>query len=240
MARGQPLGWLDLFVGFLPAGLAVLAPLAYGLWRAAYAYTRFGPAAADAWARPWYLASTLALLPVLGLASYRLHLSRRFVAAHENGLRLRLSPFGGGAIPWEQVEGVAAGAVEERLLGRRLSTRPRLVLYLRGNRRIRLSGLRNLPALTRQIKSCLYPRLRPALFEQVQSGGWARFGPLAVHRRALWAQGRQIAWERLAGLQARSGFLVVELENGLRLREAIERIPNLELLLEVIEREANR
>jgi hypothetical protein len=234
--RGNPLRWSDLLLVFFPASLLVILPLAYGLYRAWIAYTRFGPAAAGAWARPWYMLATLALIPLTLLACYRLYQASRFVAVYEGGLRLRLSPFGYRRLAWSQIAGIAVAAYEDRFLGLPLWTRSQATLYPNQGRPIQLNArLQDLPALTRQVKGILYPRLWPALGADLQVGRWVHFGRLAVHRQSLSFSGRQIPWERVTALAVRSGYLVVELETGRRLRLAVARIPNLELLLQLVE-----
>lgn len=234
--RGLPLQWSELLFIFFPASLLVIAPLTYGLWRAWYAYTNFGPAAAGAWARPWYLFAMLALVPFSLLAVRRMFLASRYVAVHENGLRLRLSPFSNLPLTWDEITGVASAAYQDHFLGLELQLRPQLSIHTVTGRQIRLDGrFQKIASLTRRVKSNLYPRLWPAMCEQLHSGRPVQFGRLAVHPQAFYLGNRPIPWEQVTRLSIRSGYLVVESPAGGPLRIPVAQIPNLELMLQLVE-----
>ena len=234
--RGLPLQWGELLLVFFPASLLVIAPLSYGLWRAWYAYTTFGPAAASSWARPWYLFATLALLPFSLLAVRRMFLASRYVAVHENGLRLRLSPFSNLPLAWDEITGIASAAYQDHFLGLALRMRPQITIFPAAGRPIRLdSRFQKITSLTRRVKSNLYPRLWPGMCEQLQAGHTVQFGRLAVHPKALYLGKRSIPWEQVTRLGARSGYLVVELQTGGPIRVPVAQIPNLELMLQLVE-----
>jgi hypothetical protein len=233
--------WQELLFTFIPATLLVVGPLSYGVWRGWYAYTQFGPAAASAWSRPWFLLATLALLPLSLLAFTRLASARRSVAVYENGLRLRLSPFRRRFLPWDRVAGIAVAGYQERFLGLPLKLRPVAVLYPAHERPIHLdSRLEGLSAFAKQVKAILYPRLLVQLRTDLKAGRWVYFNRMALHQEALAISGRRIPWEQVAGLGVQAGFLVVELDTGARLRQAVAHIPNLEILLQLVELEINR
>jgi hypothetical protein len=234
--RGIPLQWSELLFVFLPASLLVIAPLSYGLWRAWYAYTTFGPAAASAWARPWYLFATLALIPFSLLAVRRMFIASRYVAVHENGLRLRLSPFRNIPLAWDELTGIASAAYQDHFLGLSLGLRPQITIFPVKGRPIRLDGrFQNITSLTRRVKSTLYPRLWPAMTAQLQAGRPVRFGRIVVHPKALYLGKRSIPWEQVTRLGVRSGYLVVELEAGDQIRMQVADLPNLELMLQLVE-----
>jgi hypothetical protein len=234
--RGLPLQWSELLLVFLPASLVVIAPLGYGLWRAWYAYTNFGPAAASAWARPWYIFATVALVPFSLLAIYRMYLASRYVAVHEEGLRLRLSPFSNLRLTWDEITGIATAAYQDHFLGLALRLRPQITIYRRSGRPIRLDGrLQKITSLTRRLKSNLYPRLWPEISARLKAGNPVQFGPLSVHPKVLYLKHQSIPWEQVSRLSVRSGFLVVELEAGKPVRIPVAHIPNLELLLQLVD-----
>jgi hypothetical protein len=231
----------ELLFTFLPATLLVLGPLSYGVWRAWYAYTQFGPAAASAWARPWFLLATLALLPLTLLALARLASARRSVAVYEHGLRLRLSPFRRQFLPWERIAGIAVAGYQEHFLGPPLNIRPVAVIYPAHERPVRLDGrLQGVAALAKQVKAILYPRLLGQLRADLKAGRRISFNRVAISLDGLAISGRRIPWERVARLGVQAGFLVVELDTGARLRQAVAHIPNLEILLQLVELDINR
>jgi hypothetical protein len=234
--RGLPLQWSELLFVYLPASLLVIAPLTYGLWRAWYAYTTFGPAAASAWARPWYQLATLALVPFSLLSVHRMFLASRYVAVHENGLRLRFSPFREVRLAWEDLTGIASAAYQEHFLGIAFQLRPQITLFRAKGRPIRLdSRLQKTTSLTRRIKSNLYPRLWPLMADRWQAGRAIGFNRLTVHPKAFYLGKQPVPWEQVARLGVRSGFLVIELETGGPVRFPVAEVPNLELLFQLVE-----
>ena len=267
--RGRPLEWRDLLLLILPGTLAVLAPLLYGVWRADYAYTHYGPAAADAWSRPWYLAAAI-LLAIFALVAYlRIRRAHRFVAVHKNGLRLNV-PSGrprllhrAYTLPWEDITGIASATIQDHLLNLPLRTHHQVTLYAAAGKPIRLGdALEHLPELASHIKASLYPRLLPGLQVALQGGQWLYFGPVAIHREALQlgpahspvlprppAQSRtrplgarrrsNIPWSQIERLSVQSGYLLVEFKNRSSRRFPISSIPNFELLLQLVQQGVN-
>lgn len=238
----------------------MLAPLGYGLWRYESAYTQYGPAAAEAWSSNWFLLSGLLLLGFLFLLYRRMRLSRRFVAVHKEGLSLNLPS---GILPagtrtyslrWGQIAGIATDTVQERFLGLDLGVTSQAVLFPNLGRPVRLdSSLQRQPELVSRIKAGLYPRLLPGLSERLQAGQWLMFGPLSIQGGALrllraWPATRLVVpWSQVNRIDVRSGYLTIELKDPPTqnhsgrgpLRIAISQIPNLEILLQLVQQGIN-
>jgi hypothetical protein len=232
---GRPLRLRDLLLVFFPGTIAVFAPLIYGLWIANNAYIQFGPAAAESWSRPWFLLATFALGPLTLLAFYRLYISRRSITVYENGLHLRLSPFYSQTLRWEQINGIAAGTIQERFLGIALRNHPRATLLHNLGKPYKLDNqVENLPALTEEIKAHLFPRLHVLLRSAFLEGKRLEFGPIAIHTQGLRLRSKDIPWEQITHLGVHSGYLVVESSGKKRWRMAVTKIPNLELLTQII------
>jgi hypothetical protein len=237
--RERPFQQRYLLVLFFLLGLAVLVPLGYGLYRAWHAYAHFGIAAASSWSRPWYLISLTALTLLILLAIFFVRQAHRFVAVHKHGLRLALPrPI---SLRWEQIAGIAIGVRQDRFIGFSVRTSYQAILYPNAGKPIRLdSSLENLPELLTRLKAGLYPRLLPNLRASFLGGQWLHFGPVAIHCESIHIQKRsgsiyRTPWSGVRQITVRSGILIVELENKPDIRLPASLIPNLELLLQLIQ-----
>ena len=234
--RVKSLQWDDFFFLFVPGSLMVIAPLAYGLWRAYYGYTQFGPAAAENWARPWFTLAAILLVPLVLLAVYRAYMATRSVSVHTHGLRIRLSPFQNSLLSWEEIAGVSSVAVDERFLGLPLRVRHAAVLFPEEGKPLPLnSRLENLSELVLKIKNEIYPRLTPLLAKRLEAGDWLQFGKIAIHNRGLRFGRSKLTWNQVKAVRVRSGFLVIESTSGERLRLAVSHIPNIEILVDLLD-----
>lgn len=231
----RPLRKRELLTHALPGVLGVSAPLVYGFARARYAYNHFGPVAAYFWSRPWYLLSLAALIVFIFLILYRWMLARRFVSVHKNGLSMRYPRQ--TRLPWRQIAGITTGITQERFLGIPLRIRYRAVIYPNIGKPIKLDdALQDLPECITHIKASLYPRLLPDLESNFQAGQWLHFGPLFLHKGSLRLKDRKIPWTQVQQVTVESGDLMVELRDQTRIRQSITQIPNLELILQLIQR----
>jgi len=238
--NNRPLNRYDLFTLVIPGILSVLIPLFYGFDRARYAAASFGPVAAGAWSRPWYVLALFALLVFLALAFYRLVQRRRFIAVYKKGLHIQLGR--ARVFRWEEIAGIAFRASRRHFLGIPIQTRYHAVLFPGTGRPVELPGsIQNFPEMVSNIKAHLYPRLAPELHANFQAGQWLYFGPVAIQQTAIKLgsntrpAGRTIPWSGVDRLTVQSGYLVVELKDGPRRRLPVSQIPNLEILLDLIQ-----
>jgi hypothetical protein len=236
--RWRPLRRFELPGILLLAGLAVCLPLAYGYLRMQYAYASYGPAAAQAWSQPWYTLGGAAALCAVILVLLRWMDSRRRVSVHQRGLVVATSRK--KFIPWSELEGVASGSIQTHFLGIPLRTRQTARLYPAVGKPIRLPGsLENLAELLTRIKAALYPRLLPRMQAAFEAGKPLYFGLLAVTQTTLRLEGdeplRSLPWEQVAHIGVQSGMLEIHLASDEKIRMPIQDIPNLELLLQIIQ-----
>jgi hypothetical protein len=230
--RARAFGARELFTLFIPGVLLVFVPLGYGIYRAYTAYTRFGPAVAERWSRPWYLLALAALVVFLLLILLRLRLARRRVAVHQGGLNLVLARR--RILPWISITGISTAITRRTFLGWSLGLRYSAVIYPARGRPVHLAPyLEALPELISRIKASLYPRLATGLKNELKAGRWVRFGPLSIHPAALQVNKRRVPWAEIQGLTIQDGDLLVEWVNQPRARLPISQIPNLELFLEL-------
>lgn len=236
---GRLLSRRDLGLFFLPGIAGVLAPLVYGIGRAAYAYTHYGPVAADAWSQPWYALAGLGLTCFILLAALRVHAARPRAAVHAGGLVLRPAIGRERRFAWGALAGIAYDYTVDQFLQFKIRTRTSAWIYPQTGARLKLpAGLNDLPGLVRDIQAQLYPRLQPDMQNRFDAGDWVYFGSLAVCRRGISPDtgAGLIAWSDVKMIEVRAGHLVVELTAGGHRRCPISRIPNLELLFQLIER----
>lgn len=237
--RSRPFSRRSYQVELLIGALAVLAPLAYGYSRQQYGYARYGPVAAQFWSRPWYLLAGLAFLVFVLLLLLGLIRAQRYVAVHKNGLRVRLSRR--KQFSWGELTGVTTGGVQTRFFGIPLRTRYQAVLFPTVDSPLKLDNtLDDLPELLTRVKANLYPRLLPGMRKAFQEGKTLYFGPLAVRQDALILEQNDdkrssIPWSQVQSVSIQAGMLEIDIEDKARVRLPVARVPNLELLLQIIQ-----
>ncbi len=231
--RYPPLRWREAILWLAVGLVAVTPPLFYGFTRYQIGYTKFGPAAAALWSRPWYLLSVIVLFVFSLLLIRRLRLIHRYVAVHQKGINLALDQ----AIMyrWEQLAGISTSTDQFEFLNLPFHPRYHAVLYPNIGKPIPLyDALQDFPELLTQIKAKLYPRLLPGLKTSFEAGQWAYFGPIAINRESFNYKKHPHPWSEVKQLTIEKGALVVELENRAHLRLPVSKIPNLEILLQLI------
>jgi hypothetical protein len=242
--RSRPLGWRDIFIILIPGTLGVVAPYVYAIGLYTRTLQQHGPAAAEQWSRPWFWLAWAALAVFVLLCILRLLDLRRFAAVHTGGVRLRPGILGTHSLLWGQISGVALSATQAVFFHRRGQTRLRAVIYPNQGRPIRLGErLENLAELVSRIKASLYPRLLPEMKASFQAGKWLYFGPLSLQAGVLRLQQAELTWQQVDDIQLKDGFLAVSWREGpgpaRNVRIPISKIPNLELLLQIIREGVN-
>ena len=237
--RSRPLGWRDAYIILLPGLLGVLAPYSYAVWLYEQSMRQHGPVAAEQWSKPWFWLAWGALAAFILLLILRFLDLRRFAVVHARGIQLRPGVLRTHNLRWEQISGVALSMTQNVFLRSRGHTHLRAVIYPNLGGQIRLDErLHNLPELISRIKASLYPRMLPGMIADFRAGKWLYFGPLAVQAKALSLQQGEISWEQVENLQVKDGYLAVSWTEGQEpvrdKRIPIAKIPNLELLLQII------
>ena len=242
--RSRPLGWRDAYLILLPGLLGVLAPYSYAIWLYGRSMQQHGLVAAEQWSKPWFWLAWAALAIFILLCILRLLDLRRFAAVHTRGVRLRPGILHTHNLQWQQISGVALSATQIVFFHRRGQTRLRAVIFPNQGRQIHLDDrLQNLAELISRVKASLYPRLLPDLKTSFQAGKWLYFGPVALQARVLHLQHAKLTWEQVEDIQVKNGYLAVSWKEGpgsaRYVRIPISKIPNLELLLQIIREGVN-
>jgi hypothetical protein len=240
--RARQLRWSDVFTLLIPGICAVLAPLSYAWWQNQYAYTYYGPVAANYWSWPWLLLALLALVIFSVLAIYRLFLARYYVALHANGLRIHLAPLITQTLRWSDLSGIGTSITQDYFLFIPLRTHFQVTIFPLRGKPIRLAGkILNLPTLVADLRIRYYPAIENELVDQLHAGKWLSFGAISIHNQFLRVRNREIAWEQVERLAIKNGHLQIELK-GRPMRKSGKRfcnIPasqliNLEILLRLV------
>jgi len=212
---------------------AVSLPLVYGIIRFQYGYTKYGEIVAHLWGRPWFILAGFALITSLLLIVHRKRLASRYIAIYESGLVLVLSSK--IAFRWEHLAGIAASVTQPGVLVRSPRQRYHATIYPNVGKPIQLNDdYIGFPECLTRIKAKLYPRLIPGLSANFQSGQWIYFGPIAIQVHKLKIRNDQYDWSQVKTVRVESGYLVVEWTNQNRRRIPIANIPNIEILLQLI------
>lgn len=241
--RCRPLRWGELLGYLLLAAMAIGGPVLYGYYRVQYANAYYGPVAAITWSRPWFLLAGLALIVSLTLLILRFIESRRQINVHANGLFLALSRK--RFIPWGNISGVASGAVQGRFLGIPLATHHVATLYPSVGRPVSLeSSQEQLPELLTQVKARLYPHLLPHLKQAFDDGKRVYFGTIGIDQNGLLIKSgtqttHNFTWKQVDHIRVESGMLLIEPVGEAGIRMPVTKIPNLELLLQIIQTGVN-
>jgi hypothetical protein len=163
---------------------------------------------------------------------------------HTRGVRLRPGILRTRNLRWQQISGVALSATQAVFFDSRGQTRLRAVIYPNQGKPLRLGEqLENLAELVSRIKASLYPRLLPDMKASFQAGKWLYFGPLALQAGVLRLQHAELTWQQVEDIQVKNGYLAVSWREGQgparNVRIPISKIPNLELLLQIIREGVN-
>ena len=233
--NARPLSWGGLLRLTLLGCLAVLGPLAYGLWQGQVIQAEHGIVAAQAASQDWYWLA-LGSVVVFGLlVVVRLAARRSFVAVHENGVAIRQTWGKVRILGWSAIAGLASEQSEQYFLGWRMGTRYRSTLTPTTGKPVHLpGGLEKTPELISQLKACLYPRLLLGLEASLQAEKSLYFGPLAISPRGLVCGSQRWSWEEVEYFDIQNGVLEIKTGPKRSLRYATGEIPNLELLLQLV------
>ncbi len=237
---GKPLTHWQLWFGYAPAIGLALALTWIGFQRVALAQA-YGPTAVATWGKPWFISAALVLLLPLAQALLHWRSRKQVVVRCENGLHFkhfRRKPFN---LFWNQVAGIQTDSRQWLLFNLVLHQSYRVVLLPAAGKPIYLNQtIAKLPELAEHIKQNIYPILTPQLSQQLKQGQWVFFGPIHLHKETLRRNRKQISWESIEKMEVENGYLMLKLRNQGVYRTSTRKIPNLEIVLSLVEEEIAR
>jgi len=230
------LGWRDFFLTFVPAIVAVMTPFIYGTVRERYAENHFGPAASNTWAWSWYTLSTIALIPLLWLAILRVRSAHRVIKVFTNAIYIQSTGGKRSLLGWNKITGIVDIKMQYKFIGIPLWKKHHAVIFHLKGKPIQLDyQIQNLDELCARIKAKIYPKFLPEYRLALNSGENLEFGPISINSNTITIQNKAISWNLISQISPQTGFLVVEVENEKDLKIPLEKIPNIELLIQLIQ-----
>ena len=234
----QEIQWHDLWTVFLPLSLVVLTPIGIGIWRTLYGYSSFGPAAAAAWGRNWFLLGGLLTIFLLLYTLRRLTRARTWVEIYSWGVYLHSPPGRRRMLKWEDITGITSYSITKRFL--RVIRRTKHFLTLHSIRYSPLPchpDLKKREGLKRTIKKQVYRQLKPKLENEFKSGKIIPFGEISISKGALHLKKQDIPWEFMEGITVDKGIFNLNLTTQKRIELPIRKMQNLEILIHLIKTE---
>jgi len=234
----KELRWSDLLRVFLPLLLAVLAPIAYGFWRTLYGYSSFGPAAAAAWGRTWFLIGGFLVLFLLFFSLSRLKKAHTWIEIYKWGLFFHF-PLGRKKIlNWEDILGLTSYSVTKSFFGLGKRTDQHLILHSRRfNPILCHPRLKKIEGLKKNIKKQVYKRIQPAFLRAFKDGEIIPFGEVSLSKQSLILPKQEIPWDYLEGISVQKGIFIIKLTDQSQHEVPIRKIQNLEILVHLIKTE---
>jgi len=234
--RDRPLKWRDLAITFIPAVVAVLIPLIYGWARGNYAKNQFGPAVVQQWQWPWFALATVALIPLLGLGLRRIRQAHRIIKVFQLGLIIQGTQGRKWIYRWEEIEGVAVTTWKDVFLGIQVRQRHRVVLFPVIGKPLQLdSHIHSLDELAARIKAKIYPHILPQLRTALAKNLDLNFGKIFFNKQRINLGNATYPWDDINRVNLQQGYLMVEFKNQKVEKIPAGKVPNIELLIQLIE-----
>ncbi len=223
-----------LAVPFLALCLALII-LIGAFWRMGTGYSRFGPAVVLAWGQPWLWIGAVLGGAALLAGTWVLVSHRTAALMYRQGLLLRAG-IRSTWISWAEIAGVSSSS--ERIAWLPRWKRSQAWLWLANGRRIWLGKYvpqKQLAVFVTFLKTTLAARLEADLRQALAEGKAAEFGPLRLQPAGLQIAAPRpkslIPWTEIRQIDVEHGQLVMQFASGRRRSFAVDRVPNLEILL---------
>ncbi len=234
--RGRSLQFGTWIFVIIPGSLLTLFCFLYGMLLAGTLYQQHGPALAIIRARSWFIFGTI-LLVVIGIFFLnRISISFQRIEVFKNGIQFRTRLLSHRSYRWSDLSGIASSATRLTFFGKIIRTSAGGRIYPTFGKPIELTNrFQNIPILIKIVKSNIYPLILPALKSIFRTGGSNQFGRISLSKDYFQISKKKLPWDSVDRIWVDAGYLVVELRGDSNQRVLISEIPNLELLLQVID-----
>ena len=234
--RGRPIGLITWILLFIPGGLIILFSYLYGTFLARNAYLEHGPALALIRAQYWFAGATILLVLLFVYFIFRLLFSLMRLEIYDRGILQRNLLMRKAAFRWGEFAGISSSATAIKLGEKNIQTIPRGNLHLKNGKSIRLTNhYQNIPQLIKIVKSKIYPILWPILKSDFRSGRLIHFGRISLDNTHLLISKSKISWSSVYQIEAKAGFMVIELRDDSSHQTPISSLSNPELLLKIVD-----
>lgn len=237
--KDRQFSWIDLFTLFIPGFLAFSIPGSYGIYLAYYAYSNYGKAAAIDWSLPWLAISVISFLIFLILILYRIRISNRYIAIHQNGLHIALHKK--RCLTWDQISGISSEIIQRRFLFFKSKLAYKATIHTNSREKIRLyEKIQHLPGFISRFKKLYYPIIKPINEHNIFIGKNVNFGKVSIDRDYFLMDDQKYPWSLISQVTVISGRLVIEFSDHSKIKVPTSKILNIELLLQLIKQGENR
>lgn len=216
-------------VGAAICGLGAALALAYGLAVTGTAYSRYGWAVVDVLGRTPALLFWLFIVGGLVFLIYAVVAWRKAVAVYEEGIALR-SLRALRAWSWADVTALYMAMTHEVGIFPRTSHRY-TIEHISGERASFDDWLENVGQLGALVSRQLVERRYPPAAARFNAGEPVNFGHLSLDQNEIRLKGRSVAWDQVESVTVRRGYFEIQGKDGKRSGLDVAAIPNLDVLL---------
>ena len=238
--------WREAWVWPMPGFTAACLLIITGLDWYYYGYTQYGPTAAQKWSQDWLLWGILLAIFTILITTWQILRAQIRVTLFRYGTEVHLPYQAPQIMRWDDFTGISSITIQDKFLNRTLRTRHQLKIFLTHGKPITLDDrIGNLLELITRLKANLYPRLLPGFRARFKEGRHLSFGPISVQTDNITIREKQISWEYISRITVIAGYVIVEMNeqwpgHPKRFRLPVIQIPNLELLLQILQRSLNQ
>lgn len=231
--------WSDLFTLFLPGLAAWISPLIYGFYLVEDTYYHFGPAMIIPRSYGWFILSFIAFLIFLGLLFYRLILARSYIALFQHGLII--ANFRKNRFTWDQISAIKTSIQAKNIFNRKNKPIYQCTISFKNRKPFHIrSSIQSIDELITRIKSQVYPHRLKELQNSYALGNSLHFGQVTIKDEGLEFKRHTYLWNDIRRITIHGGKLVIEFAKLHTLKIPVGDIPNIELLLEIIQKSVAR
>lgn len=239
--KGRSFSMQAFLSWFFPGLITIFILLGIGLFRRFSGRVGYGPAAAETWARPWFVAAILLTIPLLILMLRHIRSVVRQVNVYRNGLTLNKIRAGDNVYLWSQIVGVTYLHIRRHIFGNPTRETTQVILHPSVGDAITLDpNIHDLTGLTILIKRAIFPMIKPQLIKSLRNGQWLYFGDIRINNNSLATTKQEIPWSKIHQVYLNSGMLVINVHNEVDIKVSISKIMNVDLLLQIIDEEITR
>lgn len=238
--------WFEILTWPLPGFILAIVLIIIGLDWYYYGYTGFGPIAAQIWSWDWLLWGMVIGGFTLVITAWQVYRSRINVYLYRDGITVQFPLQKTQALLWNEINAISSASVHEKLWGHSLRIHHKLKIFTTQGKSYTFDDrIHNLPELTTRLKANLYPRKLSNLRSRFKDGHKLVFGPITIDTFSMKINQKNIPWNQVKKMTVNNGHLIIMMkQSGItkpkHLSMPVYQIPNLELLMQVLQQGNNQ